>query len=163
MQRRPSEEVLVPMRSTEESLLQMPKTTERPAVKSRRFRKASALAPSLQASLWQTLQVRGAYPLMNSGAERPHGWGDSPLELETASGHCHATEDERHEDSPARGFPSEEGLLSMRSVEGSLLQVLNTTDRFALMSWKSNKACLWQRWHVKGWYQLMKSGAEKLH
>jgi hypothetical protein len=113
--------------------------------------------------LWQTRQVRGAYPLTNSGAEKPHGWGDSPLELETAFGHCHATEDERHGDRPTRGCPSEEGLVPMRSAEETLLRVLNTTDSFALMSWKSNKACLWQTRHVQGWYPPMKSGAEKPH
>ena len=51
----------------------------------------------------------------------------------------------------------------MRSVEESLLQESNTTDRFALISRKSNKACLWQTGHVEGWYPLMKSGAEKPH
>jgi hypothetical protein len=54
-------------------------------------------------------------------------------------------------------------LVPMRSVEKSLLQVLHTTDRFALMSWMSNKACLWQRLHVQGAYPLMNSGAEKPH
>jgi len=60
------------MRSIEESLLEMLETTERSALKSRQSRKASALRPSLQAFLWQTLQVQGSYPLMNSGAEKPH-------------------------------------------------------------------------------------------
>jgi len=60
------------MRSIEESLFEMLKTTERSALKSWKSHKASALPPSLQASLWQTLQVQVADPLMNSGAEKPH-------------------------------------------------------------------------------------------
>jgi hypothetical protein len=60
------------MRSIEESLLQMLETPERSALKSRNSQKASALRPSLQAFLWQTLHAQESYPLMNSGAEKPH-------------------------------------------------------------------------------------------
>jgi hypothetical protein len=133
-ERHPFEEVLMPMRSIEQSLFEMLKTTERSALKSWKSHKASALRPSLPAFLWQTLHVQGSYPLMNSGAEKPHGWGDSPLQLGIAFGHCHSTEDERHWKSPAQRRPSEEVLVPMRSIEESLLQMLNTTDRFALKS-----------------------------
>jgi hypothetical protein len=59
------------MRSIEESLFEMLKTTEKSALKSERSHEASALPPSLQVSLRQTQHVPGAYSLMNSGAEKP--------------------------------------------------------------------------------------------
>jgi len=148
MRWRPSEEVPAPKRAIEKSLLQMLKTAEGFAV---RRHKASAPLPSLRASFWQRHQVRGAHPPLNSGAENPHGWGDLPREPETALWHCRTSEAERPGERPTRERRSEEVLVPMRSAEETLLQASNTTDRSALMSWRSNKACLWQTRHVKGW------------
>ena len=90
----------------------------------------------------------------------------------TAFGHCHSTEDERHWESLAERHPFEEVLMPMRSIEQSLFEMLKTTERSALKSWKSHKASalrpslpafLWQTLHVQGSYPLMNSGAEKPH
>jgi hypothetical protein len=112
---------------------------------------------------------------MNSGAEIPHGRGASLSKLETAFGHCHSTEDERHWKTPAQNHPSEEVLVPMRSIEESLSQMLHTTGSFALKSLKSLKsnnasafrfsiqAFSWQTLHAQVAHTPMNSGAEKPH
>lgn len=63
-------------------------------------------------------------------------------------GQHHPTGDERHQECLKRMRPSEEFLVPIRSVEEFLLRILNTTDlqmlntteRSALKSWKSKKA-----------------------
>ena len=67
----------MPLRSIEESLLQMLNTTDKFALRSWKSNKASARRFSLQAFSWQTLRVQESHSLMNSGAmnsgaEKPH-------------------------------------------------------------------------------------------